>query len=81
MNKRAKKLSELHLQICNKKQKLFLGKSEKVLIDKKGFKNTYLGRNKDYKLFAVNSKKDILGKIINIKINKAMPHYLLGKII
>lgn len=78
---RAAKLSRLHLEICNENQKKFIDWQGKVLVDQKGFDNTYLARNKEYKLFAVHSKEKILGKTINIKVKKIMPHYLIGEII
>ena len=81
MNERSSKLMKLHLDICNEIQKPFLGKELKVLVDKKGFSNTYLARDKSYKLFAIQSTdKSILGKEVNIKVKKAMPHYLLAEL-
>jgi threonylcarbamoyladenosine tRNA methylthiotransferase CDKAL1 len=77
---RATKIAELHKNICNKNQKKFIGTNHKVLVDKKGFEGTYLARDENYKLFAVRSKKDILGKIVDIKIEKVTPHYLIGEI-
>ncbi|MBW2969253.1 tRNA (N(6)-L-threonylcarbamoyladenosine(37)-C(2))-methylthiotransferase, partial [Candidatus Woesearchaeota archaeon] len=66
MKKRATELMNLHLKICKENQKPWIGKKVKVLIDKKGFENTWLGRAENYKLFAVHSKQNILGKFVNV---------------
>lgn len=82
--KRAAELSKLHFQICNENQKNWLGWSGKVLIDKKGFAdfpNTYLARDENYKLFAVQSEKKILGEIIKVKVKRITAHYLISDIV
>jgi len=81
MKKRAIQLSKLHLEICNENQKNWERWEGKVLVDKKGFLNTYLARNKEYKLFAVRSNEKILGKEVNVKVKKIMPHYLVCEVI
>ncbi len=79
IKKRILKIAKLHKEICNKKQKEFLNTEHKVLIDQKGFANTYLARDINYKLFAVQSKEKILGKFVNVKVNKITPHYLISQ--
>jgi threonylcarbamoyladenosine tRNA methylthiotransferase CDKAL1 len=79
MTKRATQLMKYHLKICNENQQKYLGEELKVLIDSKGFENTWLGRADNYKLVAVQSKEKLLGKNINVKITKLSPHYLIGK--
>ena len=81
MKKRATELMNLHLKICKENQKPWLGKQIKVLIDKKGFENTWLGRSGTYKLFAIHSKEKILGRFVKVKVKKLLPHYLIGEII
>lgn len=81
MKQRASELMNLHLEICKENQKQWIGKTARVLIDKKGFENTWLGRSENYKLFAVPSKENILGKFLNVKVKKILPHYLIGEII
>lgn len=81
IKQRAIKLSKIHLNICNEIQKSWLNKEQKILIDKKGFENTWLGRNQNYKLFAVYSKEYILGKFVNVKVKKLYPHYLISEVI
>lgn len=78
VKKRIQKIAKLHKDICNKKQKEFFSTTHKVLVDQKGFGNTYLARDENYKLFAVQSKEKILGKIIEVKVKKITPHYLIS---
>ena len=79
--KRATKLMNLHLNICKENQTPWVNKKLKVLIDKKGFENTWLGRTNNYKLVAVHSNQKLLGKFVNVKIKKVLPHYLIAEII
>ncbi|RLG12623.1 threonylcarbamoyladenosine tRNA methylthiotransferase [Candidatus Pacearchaeota archaeon] len=79
MRARSKKLMNLHLQICKKNQKNWIGNEIKVLVDKKGWDNTWLGRTENYKLAVVLSDKNILGKFIKVKVIKINPHYLICK--
>lgn len=79
MNQRAEHLMNLHLKICNSLQEPYLGRELEVLIDKKGFENTWLGRTETYKLVAVHSPANILGKKLKVKIKRILPHYLIGE--
>ena len=78
---RAIKILKLHKDICNEKQKSFLDTEHKVLIDSKGFENTWLGRDINYKLFAVQSLEKILGKKVKVKVKKLTPHYLISELV
>lgn len=81
IKQRATKLMDLHLKLCKENQKQWLGKQLRVLIDKKGFENTWLGRSENYKLFAVHSKKKLLGKFVKVKVKKLLPHYLISELL
>jgi len=81
ITERATELMNLHLKICEDIQKNYLEKEMKVFVDQKGFGNTFLARTENYKLVAVKSSKNILGKFVNVKIKKLFPHYLMGEII
>ncbi len=81
VKKRAVELSKLHLEICNQNQQKWENWEGKVIVSQKGFENTYLARNNEYKLFVVQSKdKSILGKTINVKVKRLMPHYLISEV-
>lgn len=77
--KRISNLMKLHLNLCKENQKKYLGWKGKVFVDQVGFGKTYLARNENYKLFAVQSSEKILGKTIEIKVKKVMPHYLISE--
>lgn len=80
--KRVSALMKLHLDICNENQIRWKYLETDVLIDKKGFPGTFLARDKNYSLFAVQTTdKNILGKIVSIKVKKVLPHYLIGEIL
>ncbi|MFC1666126.1 tRNA (N(6)-L-threonylcarbamoyladenosine(37)-C(2))-methylthiotransferase [Nanoarchaeota archaeon] len=81
VKKRILKIAKLHKEICNEKQRKFLNTKHKVLVNQKGFGNTYLARDKNYKLFAVVSAEKILGKIVEIKVKKITPHYLISEVV
>lgn len=72
---------KLHLEICNKNQQKWKNLTTEVLIDKKGFPGTFLARDKNYRLFGVQTTdKNILGKIVKVKVKKVLPHYLVSEI-
>jgi len=80
---RAKKIAMLHKEICNEMQNDYLNKEIEVLVDQKGFMdfpNTYLARDENYKLYAVQSKEKILGKKVKVKVKKVTPHYLISSL-
>ena len=78
---RAIKILKLHNEICNENQKRFLNTEHEVLVNSKGFENTYLARDDNYKLFAVQSREKILGKKLKVKVKKITPHYLISEVV
>jgi len=81
ITKRTSEISKLHKEICNKNQSEFLDTEHEVLIDQIGFPGTYLGRDINYKLFAVQSReKNLLGKKVKVKVKQVSPHYLISVI-
>jgi threonylcarbamoyladenosine tRNA methylthiotransferase CDKAL1 len=81
MRRRSTKAMKLHLDICKENQKEYENWDGEVLVDSKGFNNTYLARSDNYKLFAVKSDKDIIGKKVRVKVIKTFPHYLISELI
>lgn len=82
IKKRIIKLAQLHKEILLERQKKYLNKEAKVIVDQKGisgFPNTFLARDINYKLYAIQTKEKILGKKIKIKVIKPMAHYLISK--
>jgi len=80
IKRRAIELMDLHREICLEENKKLIGMKFKCLGNRKGFEDTFLARNSDYKLVAIKGK-NLLGKLLEIKIVKALPHYLIGKVL
>lgn len=78
---RATKITKLHHEICNENQKRFLNTEHEVLVDQIGFPGTYLARDENYKLFAIQSKEKILGKKLRVKVVRITPHYLISEVV
>lgn len=78
---RAIKILRLHNEICNENQKKFINTGHEVVVDQKGFENTYLARDENYKLFAVQSKQKILGKKLKVRVKRITPHYLISEVV
>jgi len=82
--KRAIELMNLHAKIALENNKKLINKEYKVLVDDKGFQDTWLSRSQDYKLVIIRSKEtkeNLLGKFLKVKIKEAKAHYLIGEII
>lgn len=81
VKERSTELIILHKKICKELQELYENWEGKVLIDSKGYGNTYLGRMiPEYKLVAIQSNENILGKIVNARVEKVTPHYLIASL-
>jgi MiaB-like tRNA modifying enzyme len=76
---RAEKLFELTKKISLEKNRRFIGEKVLCLVDKKGYENTYLARDINYKLIAIKDKA-ILGKFYKVEIIDAKSNFLIGKI-
>jgi MiaB-like tRNA modifying enzyme len=79
--KRSNALSRMFTDLVSAKNKKFVGMNAECLVDKKGFENTWLCRDGNYRLVAVKSDGKIMGKTILVRLKKAFAHYLIGEII
>jgi len=77
--KREKILTEVLKQTALEKNKKLIGKKTIVLFNENRGSD-YFGKNHHYKTIKVKSDKNILGKLIKVKIVKAMPFVLKGEI-
>ena len=77
--KRASELMKLHAKIALENNQKLIGKEYDVLVDEKGFENTWLSRNENYKLIIIRSDKNLLGKQLKIRSTEAKSHYLIGE--
>lgn len=81
VNKRSKELFELVKNISLEKNRKWIGWEGEILIDEKGIKKSFVGRNFAYKPIVIKTDKNILGKFVNVKIMDAKSSYLIGKVI
>jgi tRNA-2-methylthio-N6-dimethylallyladenosine synthase len=72
----------LQASITERKNKAKEGKVLEVLLDSQSKRGEQLcGRSRCNRVVNVGGDKDLVGKIIDVKIEKALPHSLRGKII
>jgi len=79
ISKRSEKISKIAREISLERNKKWIDWSGNILISKKGKKpGQWLGRNPEYKPVLVESKENLLGKLIRVKIKEADYSYLKG---
>jgi tRNA-2-methylthio-N6-dimethylallyladenosine synthase len=77
--RREKVLTEILKKTALENNKKLVGKETTVLINENRGKD-YFGKNEHYKTIKVKSEKDILGKLVKVKITEAQPFTLKGEI-
>ncbi len=78
--RREKVLTEILKQTALEKNKKIIGKETIVLIDSQRGEN-WFGKNEHYKTIKIASAKNLLGKLVKVKITEAYPFILNGEII
>lgn len=76
---RAEKLMLLFHQLIKEKNKKLIGKIFPCLVYD-SFNNNYLARTPEYKLVVIKNKKNILGKIVKVRIIKTEQNHLVGEL-
>ncbi len=71
---RSRKLTVLCKRILLERNKGFIGSKQLILVDKKGLKGNFVGRNQNYKPIVV--KKPVLGSFVSVKVKKVFSNYL-----
>ena len=67
-------------EIIEKKNKIYNDKVEKILVEEFDEENKKLtGRNEKNMLVHFESNKNLVGKIVNVKIIDTKPFYLIGQ--
>lgn len=79
IKKRATEAMNIHREIAFEENKKMIGWQGACLVDRHGFGDTFLARNTGYKLIILRGK-NLLGKFLNVKITRAMPHYVFAEI-
>ena len=80
INKRTKRLFETIRKVQLRKNEKWIGWKGEILVDEKGKNNSFVGRNFAYKPIVVESKKNLLGKFLEVKVVDARSNYLLGEL-
>jgi len=81
LKKRATELMQVHKETAKQNKQKYLNKTIKVLIDKKISENLYQARDENYNIVYLKSKKENIGKEVEIKITDIGVHNLVGEII
>ncbi len=80
---RSRLIEDLHRKIALMMNEKWMKWEGKVIVDEIGKEKSMLGRNFAYKQVAIPDSQDKLkiGDIVNVRVRKVTPHYLLGEII
>lgn len=78
---RSRKLSRVVRRISYKRNESWVNWEGRILIDEKGYADSWIGRNFAYKPVVVKSNRNLLGTFINVRVLKAYPTYLEAVII
>ncbi|MCD6465225.1 tRNA (N(6)-L-threonylcarbamoyladenosine(37)-C(2))-methylthiotransferase [Candidatus Bathyarchaeota archaeon] len=78
---RSRMMTKLASDISLKRNEAWIGWEGEILVDEKGIRDSWIGRNYAYKPIVVRSQENLLGKFINVKIIEAHTNYLEAKII
>lgn len=81
-HKRFERLKKLYDDNVSKNNEKFIGKVEKILVDgeSKNNENMFTGRNDANKVIIFEGRKDLIGKMINVKITEEHKWYLKGEV-
>ena len=81
-HKRFERLKKLYDENVSKNNEKFIGKLEKILVDgeSKNNENMLTGRNDANKVIIFEGSKDLIGKMINVKITEEHKWYLKGEV-
>ena len=81
-HERFERLKKLYDDNVSKNNEKFIGKVEKILVDgeSKNNENMFTGRNDANKVIIFEGSKDLIGKMINVKITEEHKWYLKGEV-
>jgi tRNA A37 methylthiotransferase MiaB len=82
IKRRSAIVAELAKQFSAKRNQCWVGWTGEVLIDEEGkFRGSWVGRNFAYKPVVIKSTKNLLGKIMKVKVEEASTTYLKGTLV
>jgi threonylcarbamoyladenosine tRNA methylthiotransferase CDKAL1 len=77
---RSRTLTKLVRRISLEKNRAWMNWAGKVLIDEKGSEQSWISRNFAYKPIVVKDSRNLLGRLLNVKVVKTFSTYLEAKI-
>ncbi len=81
VKERSRKLGSVIKKITMERNTRFTGRECEILISERGTqKNQWSGRSESYKPVLVNSKRDLTGRLLKVKITGAEETHLIGSI-
>jgi MiaB/RimO family radical SAM methylthiotransferase len=81
VKRRSKRLNELRFRVSHKRNQRWLNWVGEVLIDEKGKKGAWIGRNLAYKPVVIKSDKDLTGLRVEVRVVRVFQTYLEGEMI
>jgi len=78
---RSRHLSKIVKRISYERNRLWMGWDGSVLVDEKGERNTWIGRNSAYKPVVIECEKNLLGESVDVHVTEAFPTYLRAEIL
>jgi MiaB-like tRNA modifying enzyme len=83
INKRTSEIMELHRKTAKENKIRFIGRTIKVLVNKRlqNSEELHQARDENYNIVIVRCKKEFLGKEISVKITQVGVHNLVGEVV
>jgi len=78
---RSRRLSKTVKRISYERNRLWLGWEGRVLVDEKGERDTWVGRNFAYKPVVIECEENFLGESVDVHVTEAFPTYLRAEIL
>jgi len=78
---RSRRLAKLARRTSLNRNRRWLGWEGEVLIDEKGRGSSWIGRNFAYKPIVIRSRKNMMGRVLQVKVAEASSTYLEAEII
>jgi tRNA-2-methylthio-N6-dimethylallyladenosine synthase len=76
--RRHQAIEQLQERVCTERNTRHLGSTVDVLVDSKG-KGRWTGRTRGNQLVHFDDDRDMLGRIVDVRITKTSPWYLMGE--
>jgi len=78
---RSRRLSKTVKRISYERNRLWLGWEGSVLVDEKGKRDAWIGRNYAYKPVVIEYEENLLGESVDVHVTEAFPTYLRAEIL